>query len=83
MLREMLLKNPTQRSSSYQILTKYRNKFDDHSDNAQNPTVKYSPVKTMSRIDITVENSRNEQKSDPRQRKYSPDFNMSNRNQIK
>lgn len=79
----MLLKNPIQRSSSYQILSKYRSKFNDNSENNQNPTVKYSPVKTMSRIDITVENSRNEVKSDPRQRKYSPDFNMSNRNKIK
>ena len=75
----MLLKDSSKRSSSYQILTKFKNKFDDKGENHQQAKVKYSPVKTMSRIDLTVETSRN----DPRNRKYSPDFNMSKKNKIK
>ena len=57
----MLVKEPTKRSSSYSLLTKYRNKFLEYVDSPNLPQVKYSPVKTISKIELTLDQSENHQ----------------------
>jgi hypothetical protein len=79
MLREMLIKDPMKRLSSYQLLTKYRQKLLNKSGNAGQ--IKYSPAKTISKIELTVDHSKND--VDPRTRKYSPEMNLSKREKIK
>ena len=75
----MLLKDPMKRSSSYQLLTKYKSKLTNEVGVAGQ--IKYSPVKTMSKIELTVETSKNE--VDIRNRKYNPEMNFSKREKIK
>jgi hypothetical protein len=83
MLKDMLIKDPAERASSFDLLNKYRQKFMDHNDVNQASNVKYSPVQTISRIDLTVENSKEEVKRNIQKRKYNPEMNLSNRNKIK
>lgn len=83
MLRQMLTKDASRRSSSFQLLSTFRSKFSDLSDSANAPPVKYSPAKTISKIELTVENSQQDSSHPARHRKYSPDMNLSNRGKIK
>ena len=78
-LREMLLKDPIKRSSSYQLLTKYQSKLLNKTEHAGQ--IKYSPVKTISKIELTVDNSNNDKES--RKNRYNPKMNFSKREKIK
>lgn len=83
MLRQMLAKDASRRSSSFRLLSNFRPKFVDLADSANAPPVKYSPVKTISKIDLTVESSQQGPSNPQRHRKYSPEMNLSNRDKIK
>lgn len=81
MLRQMLAKDALRRASSFELLSRFRAKFDAARHAADAPQVKYSPVKTISKIELTEEQS--QQAEQPRMRKYSPEMNLSTRGKIK
>ena len=52
----MLQDDPNKRISSRNITSQFSNKFDKLKLNLNGDEIKYSPVQTYSKIDITVEN---------------------------
>ena len=83
LLRQMMGKDPSARVSSYALLNKFRGQFVNSGEQVEPNQVKYSPVQTISRIELTVENLKDQMKENVKARRYSPEMNLSNRNQIR